>query len=76
MARRSGKKWYIAGINGTDEDTDIAFTLKRVNPKSKRVLLFSDGKSNRDIKVSHLTLNSKQFSIACRARGGFLMVIE
>ncbi|MBR3092620.1 MAG: glycoside hydrolase family 97 catalytic domain-containing protein [Bacteroidaceae bacterium] len=76
VARRSGKKWYIAGINGTDEDTDIAFTLKRVNPKSKRVLLFSDGKSNRDIKVSHLTLNSKQFSIACRARGGFLMVIE
>ena len=76
VARRSGKKWYIAGINGTDEDTDIAFTLKRVNPKSKRVLLFSDGKSDRDIKVSHLTLNSKQFSIACRARGGFLMVIE
>ena len=76
VARRSGKKWYIAGINGTDEHTDIAFTLKRVNPKSKRVLLFSDGKSDRDIKVSHLTLNSKQFSIACRAHGGFLMVIE
>ena len=76
VARRSGKKWYIAGINGTDEDTDIAFTLKRVNPTSKRVLLFSDGESDRDIKVSHLTLTSKQFSIACRARGGFLMVIE
>ena len=76
VARRSGRKWYIAGINGTNEDTDIAFTLKRVNPKSKRVLLFSDGKSDRDIKVSHLTLKSKQFSIACRARGGFLMVIE
>lgn len=76
VARRSGKKWYIAGINGTDEDTDIAFLLKRVNPTSKRALLFSDGESDRDIKVSHLTLTNKQFSIACRARGGFLMVIE
>ena len=76
VARLSGEKWYIAGINGTDEDKEITFSLKRLHSKSKKVLLFSDGKSDRDIKVSYLTLNSDKVSIACKARGGFLMLVQ
>ena len=76
VARRSGKTWYVAGINGTDEDMNLTFSLKRVNLKPKKVQLFSDGDADRDIKVSHPTLDSDNVSIDCRARGGFLMVMQ
>ena len=75
VARRSGKTWYVAGINGTDEEINLAFTLKRLNLKPKKVLLFSDGEAERDIKVSSPTLSGDKVCIACRARGGFLMVM-
>lgn len=76
VARRSGKTWYVAGINGTDEEINLAFTLKRLNLKPKKVLLFSDGEAERDIKVSHPSLSGDKVCIACRARGGFLMVMQ
>ena len=75
VARRSGKTWYVAGINGTDEEMNLIFTLKRLNLKPKKVLLFSDGEAERDIKVSHPALSGDKVCIACRARGGFLMVM-
>lgn len=76
VARRSGKTWYVAGINGTDEEINLAFTLKRLNLKPKKVLLFSDGEAERDIKVSHPSLSGDKVCIACRARGCFLMVMQ
>ena len=76
VARRSGKTWYVAGINGTDEEMNLIFTLKRLNLKPMKVLLFSDGEAERDIKVSHPALSGDKVCIACRAHGGFLMVIE
>jgi hypothetical protein len=75
VARRSGKTWYVAGINSTDEEMNLAFTLKRLNLKPKKVLLFSDGEAERDIKVSHPSLSGDKVCITCRARGGFLMVM-
>lgn len=76
VARRSGKTWYVAGINGTDEEVILAFTLKRLNLKPKKVLLFSDGEAERDIKVSHPALRGDKVSIACHPRGGFLVVMQ
>ena len=76
VARRSGKTWYIAGINGTDEEVILTFTLKRLNLKPKKVLLFSDGEAERDIKVSHPALRGDKVSIACHPRGGFLVVMQ
>ena len=75
IARRSGNTWYVAGINGTDEEMDLTFTLRRLNLKPKNVLLFSDGQAERDIKVSCPTLSDDKVCIACQARGGFLMVM-
>lgn len=74
IARRSGKMWYIAGINGTDDETTITFSLKRLKAKAKTAVLFSDGDTDRDIKVSDLTLRNGNVSISCQPRGGFLIV--
>ena len=76
IARRSGKVWYVAGINGSDESTVLSFNLKKIKNNSKRVLLFSDGESERDIKVTNPIYSTGNVSIVCQARGGFLMVIN
>ena len=76
LARRSGQTWYVAGINGTDEDIDLAFSLDRLNSAAKTARLFSDGEADRDIRVSDLALDGSPVSIPCRPRGGFLLVIQ
>ncbi len=76
IARRSGQTWYVAGINGTEEDAAIAFSLKRLDSAAQTAQLFSDGETDRDIRVSSLPLGDGPVRIPCRPRGGFLLVIR
>ena len=76
IARRSGDKWYIAGINGLDSPSDLTFSLERLNLKAKSSVLFCDGDEDRDIKITALPEGKAEITVPCRARGGFLAVIE
>lgn len=76
MARRSGSKWYIAGINGKSEPVDIAFSLERLGVSASSNILFCDGPQDRIIDVKTLELDGDSASVPCRARGGFLVVID
>ena len=76
IARRSGDRWYIAGINGLDSPSELTFSLDRLNLKSKSSVLFCDGDEDRDIKISALPEGKAEVTVPCRARGGFLAVIE
>jgi hypothetical protein len=69
LARRSGKTWYVAGINGTDDERTLAVPLDFV--KGKRITLFADGEP---WAISQPRKLPKQ--ITCKPRGGFVMVIE
>ena len=71
LARRKGKTWFVAGINGKDE-----FQLLKLPhgflPKGN-VRFFTDGKNNPwDIKDT----TSVPKEIGCQARGGFVLVIK
>lgn len=85
VARRSGNKWYIAGINGTDGNMPLTLNLSRLalSPNAHVNLLITDGPDtdpscgyprpeNFDIKTN-TTLPE---SVSLAARGGFVMVIE
>lgn len=85
VARRSGNKWYIAGINGTDKQMDLSLNLSRLNlsPNAKVNLLILDGPDtdptpgiarpeNFDIKTNTAIPDSVSMS----ARGGFVMILE
>ena len=76
IARKSGDKWYIAGINGLDSPSDLTFSLERLNLKAKSSVLFCDGDEDRDIKITALPEGKAEITVPCRARGGFLAVIE
>ncbi len=75
IARRSGGKWYIAGINGLEEPATLEFSLERLGNLGGSSILFCDGAEDRDIKITALP-EGKTVSVPCRARGGFLAVIE
>ncbi len=75
IARRSGSKWYIAGINGLEEPATLEFSLERLGNLGGSSILFCDGAEDRDIKITALP-EGKTVSVPCRARGGFLAVIE
>jgi hypothetical protein len=46
LARRSGARWYVAGINGEDKTKTVKFDLSKVKGTgAKALLLYDDGKS-------------------------------
>jgi alpha-glucosidase len=45
LARRSGARWYVAGINGEDKTKTVKFDLSKVKGiGAKALLLYDDGK--------------------------------
>ena len=71
IARRSGDTWYIAGINGTDEEQELALSLKDILQGSENVTAFLDDGERAWIilpKVSQLPS-----TVICRPRGGFIL---
>ena len=80
MARRKGHKWYVAGINGTDEEQTLDFALlKKYVKKQKKAHLFLDSndrsKSNWNL-VSCDEIGENDMKIKCQPRGGFVITIE
>ena len=69
LARRSGNTWYVAGINGTDSERTLNIPLNFV--KGKAITLYADGEP---WDISQPKKLPKQ--IACKPRGGFVLVIK
>ena len=69
LARRSGNTWYVAGINGTDSERTLTVPLNFV--KGKAITLYADGEP---WDISQPKKLPKQ--IACKPRGGFVLVIK
>jgi hypothetical protein len=69
LARRRGDTWYVAGINGTNQERTFSMSLGFV--KGKSVTLFADGEP---WAISQPTKLPKQ--ITCKPRGGFVIVIK
>ena len=73
MARRSGKTWYIAGINGTDDEKTLPLDLSFLDKRHGDIMLFGDG-GERSFNISLLEDFPKEMK--CRARGGFVLVVH
>ena len=75
IARRSGNRWYIAGINGDKNEKKINLDLTSF--KKNNVTLFTDGTGSE--LFSKAVLNAakqKKCDITLSANGGFVMVLE
>ena len=75
LARRSGNTWYVAGINGTDEEQTISIPLKGIVKKAKNIYLFAD-RNDKNNPWNITTERRLPSAITCQPRGGFVLVIN
>lgn len=75
MARKKGEKYYIAGINGSDEGRTIVIDKKKLpaDIRSKKATLYADGD---DTPWLIRQIDYIPETIALKARGGFVIKIE
>ena len=74
IARRSGKTWYVAGINGTDQPLTLTSFAPFLTANAK-VTLYTDAPAGSDAKWN-ITREPLPASLRCQPRGGFVAVIE
>ena len=72
MARRSGNRWYVAGINGLDIPQNLSVPLDFLG-RNKKITAFEDSENTPwDIH----TMKVVPQEIRLQPRGGFVWVIE
>ena len=79
LARRHGKTWYIAGINGTDKTRTISLNCpflkeQRARSKGQEITVFTDGTRQSPLNTQHSRTIPR--SLKCLPRGGFIVQIN
>ena len=74
IARRSGKTWFVAGINGTDQPMSVAAYAPFL-PANGKVTLYTDAPAGSDAKWK-ITSEPLPASLRLQPRGGFVAVME
>ena len=75
LARRCGTTWYIAGINGKDEEREITLPLDFLKNQHFKVLSFTDS-GLKDSPWRITTGDHLPASVSCQPRGGFVMRLQ
>jgi len=76
IARKSGAKWYVAGINGENATRHLKLNLSQIG-SVKPIVMISDGETNRSFSRTDFPgLNPSTFEYDMKGNGGFLMVME
>ena len=73
LARRSGKTWYVAGINGSDSPQSLVLAKDFLKGSVRQMTLFADTEQG-DWSIQ--ALNELPTKVACLPRGGFIIRIQ
>lgn len=79
IARRKGKVWYIAGINGTDSPRTLQIDTRLPDTAGKSITLIKDGNGNRSFCIEEnvpLAKTDRIQKINCLPRGGFVAIVK
>ena len=78
LARKKGNRWYISGINGTNEKRILSFSTDRLNiGNNTQCIMLKDGDNSKDFNISKVKITtSEPINIPCLPMGGFLIVTE
>jgi hypothetical protein len=75
IARRSGNRWYIAGINGEKDEKKISIDLTSF--KKSKATVFIDGENGELFSRAAInTATQKKTDILLNGNGGFVMVLQ
>ena len=74
VARRSGDRWYVAGLNGRNEPCEMLLSPDFLPAGEFDVTVFADGESQDRMSVTHRTVTFADMIIMkCLPQGGFLL---
>jgi len=73
IARRSGSKWYVAGINGENKPKKVLLDLSAL--RMAKAKLFNDGKVPLSFDISEVN-TAQKYEIELKANGGFVLAQE
>jgi hypothetical protein len=77
IARRSGEKWFIGGINGTSAEILLKADLRSLIPPGCKITVISDNLADSGLTVRQLNrVVETPDSISLKAYGGFVAIIE
>ena len=75
IARECNGKWFVAGINGTDNEREIAVNLDFI--KDGKFTMFADsGNADSPWAISNIDANSLPKTVKLQPRGGFVIAEE
>jgi hypothetical protein len=75
IARRSGNRWYIAGINGEKNEKKVSLDLTSF--RKTKATLFTDGAAGKLLsKTISNTATQKKSDIMLKPNSGFVIVLE
>ena len=75
IARRSGNRWYIAGINGEKNEKKVSLDLTSF--RKTKATLFTDGASGELLsKAISNTATQKKSDIMLKPNSGFVIVLQ
>jgi len=71
IARKNGKSWYIAGINGENMEKELTIDLSPLGEIPPEIELIVDGDGARDLQTAVLTPAEGKITIRLQPYGGF-----
>ncbi len=75
VARRSGDRWYIAGINGEKNEKKVNLDLTAFN--KNKATIFTEGTNGELFSKTELNvLKEKNYSLTLKGNGGFVVVLD
>jgi hypothetical protein len=75
FARRSGKSWFIAGVNGTNESLPVNLDLSAFKKFHRRFAVVEDDDANMQVAVAPLEY-SDEWKHEIPPRGGFILRLD
>jgi hypothetical protein len=72
LARKSGTRWFLAGVNGENESKDISIDLSNLGTIPANITLIEDGEGARDLQTRGLEPGEGAMSLYLQAYGGFV----
>ena len=74
LARRCGKTWYVAGINGTDNEMTLNVPLDFLKGKYTATMFADSGSKDAPWRIE--TIQKLPATVTCQPRGGFIFRVE
>ena len=75
IARRSGSRWFVAGINSLKEPRSFELDLSDLSATDTGILI-TDGETDRSFSREDVTLNNGKLNLTIKPSGGFVLYLD